>query len=437
MKPKELLNKWKAWWSSYSGKRSSHPILAILLSVSVAVVLWFYVQDAESPDYKKTFTGVSVELEGLASDLAVISGGETEVDITLQGKRTDLNRIKVSDLEAYLDLSTVTEAGVYEQSVSVLLPEGTLLDNVFPKTTSLFVDETTAIPVPVTVELGTHTLPADTSVIPTPAVQEITVKGPKTILEQVDRAEIATGDLGEITHSFEKTLEYRLLNADGEPVSSRHLVLPQKNVRVKFSVQLTKTVPLVVKTLHDYWEDDSWRYTVSPSSIQVKGEPEIMAGIDEIAAYTVDEALFVERVESLSERILPSQLELPQGVSLAEVLGDISYSVSVSGTRVKKLRIPLTSGRWVIDPPKVDDETELPYSFDVDVITLQVRGPARLVNQATADDFYFHVDLSSFATPGERDVTVEIIQTDATKGKGKYYAVGEYVLHVTVLSPET
>ena len=60
MKLKELLSKEKSRLSPYGGKQSRHPVLAIFLSVFVAFVLWFYVQDAESPDYKKTFTGVPV-----------------------------------------------------------------------------------------------------------------------------------------------------------------------------------------------------------------------------------------------------------------------------------------------------------------------------------------------------------------------------------------
>lgn len=433
MKPKELLNKGKTWWSNYSGKRSRHPILAILLSVFVAIILWVYVQDAESPDYKKTFTGVTVELEGLADDLSVISGGETEVDITLSGKRTDLNRIKVSDLEAYLDLSTVTEAGVYDQDVSVLLPEGTALYEVFPKTTSLYVDRTVAVSVPVTVSLGSYTVAADTVITATPAVTEITVKGPKTVVDQVACAEISTGELGEVSQSFEKTLEYVLKDEDGAAVTDRHLILPQKNVRVRFAVNLTKTVPFVVTTVHGYWADAAWRYTVSPETVTVMGEPELMAGITSVTALEIDETQFDDN--RLTEKILPSALALPQGVTLAETLGDVNVSVTVTDSAFKRIRMPLASAHVVVTPPETADGVAMAYSFDVDAVTLKVRGSSRTVNAASADDFYLHVDLSPYATPGTREVEVTVVQTSATEGQ--FYAVGTYTLNVTVSEPET
>ena len=89
-----------------SGRKFS--FIAILFSVLVALTLWFYVQEAETPDYKKTFTDVAVEMQSLSSSFSVIDGGDNRVDITLVGKRSDLNKIKSSDLMAYLDLSNIT-----------------------------------------------------------------------------------------------------------------------------------------------------------------------------------------------------------------------------------------------------------------------------------------------------------------------------------------
>jgi len=69
----------------------------LLFSVFAALILWFYVQEAESPDYKKTFSSVSVRVEELSSSFSVIGGGEITADITLVGKRSDLNKLKASD----------------------------------------------------------------------------------------------------------------------------------------------------------------------------------------------------------------------------------------------------------------------------------------------------------------------------------------------------
>ena len=172
-----VLTKWKSWWTAYSGKQSRHPILAILLSVLLAFVLWFYVQDAESPDREETYTDIPVKIVGLAEDLEVTDGDDQTVTVKLRGKRSDLNRVKKSEIEASLDLSTHTEMGiVFEVDVSVLLPKGTEVVEISPARIPVELNRTVSKTIPVEVELGEYTVEADTEITATPAVTEITVK---------------------------------------------------------------------------------------------------------------------------------------------------------------------------------------------------------------------------------------------------------------------
>ena len=125
-----------------------------IFSVLVALLLWFYVQGAETPDYKKTFSDVPVEMQSLSASFSVIDGGENTVDITLLGKRSDLNKIRATDLQAYVDLSGVTQPGSYQEEIQVLVPQGTEFSKSFTKLAEVFIDQTVSISVPVSVELG-------------------------------------------------------------------------------------------------------------------------------------------------------------------------------------------------------------------------------------------------------------------------------------------
>ncbi|MBR2616129.1 MAG: hypothetical protein IKC69_05570, partial [Clostridia bacterium] len=224
-------------------KTDRHSFLAIRFSIFVALVLWFYVQDAEAPDYTKTFTSIPVKIQSLSSSFSVLEGGGTAVDVTLIGKRSTLNKIKVSDLEAYLDLTNVNQSGHYEPEVSVMLPEGTELFDCFPKKASLFIDETVSAEVEVSVELGSYRVPENTGIEAKSLVDVISVKGPKTILSRIEKAKVVTGDLGDVSSSFEKNLEYQFYDDKGNVVESRHIVVPEQNVKVQFSVFKTRVVP--------------------------------------------------------------------------------------------------------------------------------------------------------------------------------------------------
>ncbi len=405
-----------------AGKRTS--ILAILFSVFSALLLWFYVQEAEAPDYKKTFSSVSVQVQDLSSSFSALGGDEIFADVTLVGKRSDLNKIKASDLQAYVDLSGITKPGNYEAEVKVLVPEETELADCFPKLASIFVDQTVSVTVPVRVELGSYTVGEQIGIEAKSAVPQITVKGPKTILETIDCAKVITGPLGEITSSFENNLEYALFDRDGISIPTDYLVLPTRNVRVLFTVFKTKVVPLTVTSKNGYWTSEQMRYTVTPTSVIIKGEPALIDTVESVPAVIVDETQ--TDTNTLNLTLTPDQLALPVGVSLGETLGDVKISLNISDNRARNLRMKFTDTHVAVTAPAGG----LAYRFTTDALSFRIRGTAQTINSATTDDFYLNIDLSEFDTAGEYDVPIEIVQTSASQGK--YYAVGTYSVRVVI-----
>lgn len=421
-----MKEKWMFWKKRPDGEKTRpYSFLVVLFSVFVALVLWFYVQEAEAPDYKKTFTEVPVTLQSLSSSFSVIEGGESRVDITLIGKRSDLNKLKASDLEAYLDLGGITRSGHYQPEISVMVPEGTELFSCFPKMATLYVDQTVSVTVPILVELGEYTVGDDIVVEAKSAVQSISVKGPKSVLDQIDHAKVKTGDLGEITESHERNLGYTLYDQNDEEISSRHVITPEKNVRVDLMVYKTRTLPLKVKAKNGWWKEEDYRYTVSPENVVIKGEPALVDSLESITALEIDERS-VDGTRA-NYTLTPDQLLLPEGILLAETVGDVKVSLTLNSNGARTLRMKLDSGHVAVTPP---DTEGLSYRFEGTSLNFKIRGNYDTLYDAALDDFYLNIDLSQFSTPGTYDVPVQIVQTSATEGK--YYPVGEYQVKITI-----
>lgn len=401
-----------------------YSFLFAIFSVVVALTLWFYVQDAEAPDYKRTFTSVAVEMQSLSPSFSVIDGGENTVDVTLIGKKSDLNKLRASDLEAYVDLGGITQAGSFQVDVNILLPEGTELFECFPKTATMFVDQTVSLTVPVKVQLGEYTVGENTVLEAEPAADEITVKGPKTVLDNIASATVKTGSLGEITTGFESNLEYELLDQNGEPILSRHVITPEKNVKVKFSVYKTKTVPLTVECLNGWWPKENMAYTVTPSSVIIKGDPALVDSISSVPAVVLDEA--VQDSTRYSATLAPGELALPDGIRLGETLGDVKVSLTLRDNGARTMKMNLTSNHVVVTPP----EGEKNYAFVDSSLSFKIRGSYNTIYSASLNDFYLNIDLAAIDGTGEMEVPVQIVQTDSSKGK--YYAVGNYTVTVNI-----
>lgn len=401
-----------------------YSLLAVLFSVLVAMTLWFYVQDAEAPDYKKTFTSVSVQMQSLSSSFSVIDGAENTVDVTLVGKKSDLNKLRASDLEAYVDLSGITQSGSFQLDINALVPEGTELAGVFPQTATLFVDQTLSASIPVKVDLGKYTVGENTVLEATPAAQEITIKGPKTVLDHITEARVKTGNLGEITSGFESNLEYVLVDENGSEITSRHVITPEKNVKVQFSVYKIKTVPLTVEGLNGYWQKDNMVYTVTPQSVVIKGDPALIDATESVPAVVLDEA----QLDSTryNATLSPDQLVLPDGIRLGETLGDVKVSLSLKNNTSRTLKMNLSSNHVVVTPPT----GEKSYSFVDAALSFKIRGSNGTIQKATLNDFYLNVDLSAVEETGLVEVPVQIVQTDSSKEN--FYVVGTYTLKVNI-----
>ncbi len=411
----------KAKSSAKIPRKNSLP--AILFSVLLAIVVWFFVQDAQSPNYTKTFSSVDVKIQSLSGGLSAITGEGVSCDVTLRGKRSDLNKIKASDLEAYLDLSQITRAGRYDMDVSVLLPEGAELSECFPQKVSVFVDETVAAAVPVRVLMGEYETEADVTLTPQLSADTVVVKGPKSLVDTVSFAGLETGDLAKVTTGFERNLEYKLFDVNGREISDNYLVLDQRSQRVSFRLTREKTVPLVVRSAHGYWQEGDITYTLSPGNVMIKGDPAVVGAIEEICAVTLDES----KIDAIryTQKISPDQLELPDGVELAGTMGDVDLTLNLVDSMVRTLRVNLNSSHVVVTAPE-----NLKYSFDIDVLKFRVRGRSQNIYAASEEDFFFHIDLSVYTTPGEREVEIQIVQTTATEGL--YYVVGTYPVKVNL-----
>lgn len=99
----------------------------MLLSLLIAVGLWVYVMGNVDPDTKVKISGVKVEMQGVDSlekqGLHPVLNSPKVVSVTVQGKRTQVNKTKKKGLEAYIDVSTC-DYGRNEAEIYVQLPQG-------------------------------------------------------------------------------------------------------------------------------------------------------------------------------------------------------------------------------------------------------------------------------------------------------------------------
>lgn len=296
-----------------------------ILSIVAAVLLWFYVIDVQTTQHEKNFYSVPVTIENFNSEtgLDIISGRESTVDVVLRGTKSQINSLLVSDIKASIDMSSVTDAGDYALDVSVETPSNVSLVKKSVSSVTVRVDKTIGKSVPVELDM-TYLLPdayefGEISVTP----KNVYISGPKDLIDTIEKGRVKL-DIGNVKSSITSRSSVELVDKNRNVVTSAYVKLD--NSFVEITVPVLKTVKKKV-ALDVTAKNVKYDYTITPSSVEIKGESNIVDGIAEVSTHPVSQ---------VNAGVSSVRLSLPEEVNAYDLNGNLVTSVTVSFRNVEK-----------------------------------------------------------------------------------------------------
>ena len=414
-------------------KKKSRSFLYFIFAVLCAVLLWFYVAGVDTEISEKKFTSVTVALKNEDSMLAqhgfaVLYGRNVTADITVTGKRSQMTQLRQSDINVYVDLASVNEAGEHKLTVQADLPDGMTLTSCYPQSITVYADQSTTKSVPVLVQVVRMTKNDDLELSdPVLSSSMVNVTGPGQLLATVDHALVSL-DLGTVTASFETMGSVVLVDDGGDELESDYIRTDVKDITVGYSVYKKKSVPLKVGFERGYLDSERVSVKISPETVVVRGDPDLIDALTEIEVYKVDELTLTDA--GTSTTIAVGSIPMPSGISLDSAGGAAFVEIGVK---------PLNSSRTVpvqLYQPNLTVRAPegMEYNVNKDVLEITVRGDAADLEGVSSSDVRLTMDLSGFTTEGIK--TGVPVTVDQTSLRAKNcYATGDYSITVTVTDP--
>ncbi len=90
---------------------------------------------------ERWFVGVPVSVEGLEKELELQEINPDRVSVRVSGLRYIVDRVRVRDVKAYIDMSIIVKEGTYRLPVRVSLPSGVRAVEIIPKFVEVTVEE--------------------------------------------------------------------------------------------------------------------------------------------------------------------------------------------------------------------------------------------------------------------------------------------------------
>ena len=407
-------------------------LLTFLISLCVAFVLWGYVITVEKPDSEESYK-VEVTLSdddiALLHDRGLMPQDYENLTVTLKvsGSRSHLKNLRSSDLAVVVNLSGVREKG--KQSFTYRIPD---LGNVEvvsskPEKVDISIVEWEKKEIPVVV---------DTTALPDPSAYvvkniktdftEITISGPKTLVDQVHQAKVEL-DLSGYTATDAVDRRVSLCDSEGRPINDvSDLDVEGGDVHVTFTIHPRKNVPLEYLVLPGggLTEEDVV-ITVTDTDnnpvewIDISGRPGALEKVNLISLGEIDLSQITEDTKLLVPIDL-DKLELTNHSEIQEVVihVDLPDQEIRSYENVTQIRFINAPQNMTIRP----DTTTL-------TVKLQAMGP--ILDQITEENITLVVDLKNAKTgPGQYPATIAL---ELPEELPEVQVVGEYRLTVTIV----
>lgn len=339
------------------------------ISVTAALLMWFYVTESGSGGYGTRRFSRPLEYQSLDAQ-AMLRNRVSEVDIEVRGLEEVLAHLDYNSVSCVVDLRNLLPGNKYTQEVKVNLPPNVTLVSSTPS--QVVVDLLRQVVRLIAVEV---VLPADipegqylegVEVLP----KEVAIRGGEKDISKIGAVRVQP-TVQELQSGQELFLPAKLLQS--EPFEDE-VTLEPAQVRVKGSLVRglpKKRVPVNVRLSGKPSSDFEVKAIVTePSEVQIEGTAARLAQVSEVDTETVD----ISWVSADQSLVVPLKAPSAKGVSIVN-LKSVRLSIQLEPVRATTqfsnfpvaLRGSGDMAHWAVSPSTVVVTLEGPLSRMADI----------------------------------------------------------------------
>ena len=192
-----------------------HNLVAKIVAVVSAIVLWGYVMNDQNPAIESSFT-VQVQLRN-APDGYKITQGTPTVKVKVRAARSLFVNSSAEDFKAYVDLKDA-ENGKHSYKVHVETPQGFEVVEENPGSIDVTLDRIIERRVRATINVNGVPAPGVTVAKVNQASSKVVIEGPESAVNEVDRVIGYIGLNGNNDSDFALQVPLTPINVDGREV---------------------------------------------------------------------------------------------------------------------------------------------------------------------------------------------------------------------------
>jgi YbbR domain-containing protein len=383
------------YWNELKSRVTQAGLIRLISSIVLAFILWGFVTTTEDPERSREYTGISIDVSGLPADLQLV-GSLPNASITLTGPESVISDIRTDEVEAQLDVEHIEGPGTYSVPVLVIEPDGVWESEVDPSRLSIVVEQTIVKQFPLEYE---QVGPSDESKrinSVTPQVSEVTVRGPRSLVDRVTRVVLPI-DISEETETYEAAFTPLAQDSTGQAIPEVEISPQTVNATVEVTAR-GKSVAVITQLQGEpapgYEVVDR---TINPSTVLVDGP---QGSLDDLVAVSTEPIDVSGATSTVSKRV--RLVGLPEGVHVIDPADGTVVAVVQIRQRGVTQPLPGQHIEIVNLGPGLTAEAN-PSEISVTVVASQ-----ETLADLTADTINVQIDVAGMS-PGVYTLTPEVI----------------------------
>lgn len=379
-----------------------------IIAVIFAAFLWLIVVNLDNPVSTQTFSEVPVTI--INEDIILSAGdtyqvlGEEKVSVVVSATRQVRQKLTKEDIVATADIKEMdTSTGLVPIKISIPNYAGKYESaEAAPRNLQIQREKSGKKVLSLTVSTGDSKVRdgyilGDMTVNP----DKVTITGPESILDQIDRA-VALIDVEGLAKDSEETAKLGLYDISGNPISQTRLGnnLGEGGITVSVEVLKIKSVPISLSVSGTPAEGYKYTgYSSEPETVQIYGEKDVVDKIEEIDVPVID----VSGASQPIQKSVNISEYLPEGVQLVdEKTANITVTAMVEEEGTRTINFMVSS----IQINNLAEGLQVSYEPDVE-IALRFSGDQKALEMLDISNAV-SVDMSAYVVPGVYDVHVDV-----------------------------
>ena len=379
-----------------------------IIAVIFAAFLWLIVVNLDNPVSTQTFSEIPVTI--INEDIILSAGdtyqvlGEEKVSVVVSATRQVRQKLTKEDIVATADIKEMdTSTGLVPIKISIPNYAGNYESEEEEQRNLQIQREKSGKKVlSLTVSTGDSKVRdgyilGDMTVNP----DKVTITGPESILDQIDRA-VALIDVEGLAKDSEETAKLGLYDISGNPISQTRLGnnLGEGGITVSVEVLKIKSVPISLSVSGTPAEGYKYTgYSSEPETVQIYGEKDVVDKIEEIDVPVID----VSGASQPIQKSVNISEYLPEGVQLVdEKTANITVTAMVEEEGTRTINFMVSS----IQIYNLAEGLQVSYEPDAE-IALRFSGDQKALEMLDISNAV-SVDMSAYVVPGVYDVHVDV-----------------------------